>query len=102
MNGVIITTEYLKKNFYVPLLIGIPIGITSSLLGSNIFEKTVGIKKYESIIKKMRKKHDKIVLLVKKLNTIEAKDLIDSYISDNKFVSVNNVIRKYDYLKEAI
>ena len=55
-----------------------------------------------SIIKKMRKKHDKIILLVKKLNTIEAKDLIDSYISDNKFVSVNNVIRKYDYTKEAI
>ena len=43
-----------------------------------------GIKEYKSIIKKKKKKHDKIVLLGKdKLNTIEIliyKALIDSYI----------------------
>ena len=42
------------------------------------------IKKYKSIIKKKKKKHDKIVLLVKyKLNSIEvliSKALIDSVI----------------------
>ena len=42
-------------------LIGVLIGISSS---------AIGLKKYELIIKKKRKKHDKIVLLAKtKLNT---------------------------------
>ena len=44
-----------------------------------------GIKKYKSIIKKKKKKHDKILLLAKsKLNSIEvliSKVLIDSVIS---------------------
>ena len=48
-----------------------------------------------NLCKKKKKKHDKIVLLVKdKLNTIEvviAKALINSYVSYDKFVSVNNV-----------
>ena len=46
-------------------LIGIPIGITSSAIGLNIFVITAGIKKNKSIIKKKKKKHDKIVLLAK-------------------------------------
>ena len=45
------------------------------------------IKKYKPIIKKKKKKHDKIVLLAKyKLNSIEvlnSKGLIDSNISHN-------------------
>ena len=45
----------------------------------------VGFKKYNSIIRKKKKKHDKIVLLAKtKLNTTEpliSKALIDSNIS---------------------
>ena len=60
---------------------------------------TAGIKNYKSIIKKKKKKHDKIVLLGKdKSNTIEvliSKALIDSYISQDEFVSVNNVLREY-------
>ena len=48
--------------------------------------------KYKSIIKKKKKKHNKIVLLGKDtLNTIEvliSKALIDSYISHEEFVSV--------------
>ena len=37
-----------------------------------MYATTVGIKKYKSIIKKMKRKHDEIVLLGKaKLNTIE-------------------------------
>ena len=66
------------------MLVGIPIGITSSTVELNICTITAGIKKYMSIIKKKEKKLDKIALLAKtKLNTIEvliSKDLIKSYI----------------------
>ena len=52
------------------------------------------------------KKHDKIASLGKdQLNTIEVlifKDLIDSYISHNEFVSVNNVLIEYKKMKEEI
>ena len=67
---------------------------------------TAGIKKYKSIIKKKRKKHDKIVVLVKtKLNTIQvliSRDLVDSYISPDESVSENNILKEYDYMKKAI
>ena len=46
-------------------LIGIPIGITSFAIGLKICAITAGIKKYKSIIKKKKKKHDKIVSLAK-------------------------------------
>ena len=42
-------------------LVGIPIGITSSAIGLKICAITAGIKKYKLIIKKKKKKHDKIV-----------------------------------------
>ena len=48
-------------------LLGIPIKITSSAIGLKICAITAGIKKYKSIIKKKKKKHDKIVLLALKL-----------------------------------
>ena len=58
-----------------------------------------------SIIKK-KNKYDKIVLLVKtKLDTIKdlfSKLLIDSYISHDKFVSVNNALREYNDMKVKI
>ena len=48
----------------------------------------------------------KIVLLGKdKLDIIEvlfSKSLIDSYISHDKFDSVNNVLREYNEMKEEI
>ena len=85
-------------------LIGIPIGITSSAIGLKICAITAGIKKYKSIIKKKKKKHDKIVLLAKsKLNSIEvliSKALIDSNISHHEFVLINNVLKEYDDMKE--
>ena len=40
-----------------------------------------------------------------KLNTIEvliSKALIDSYISHNEFVSVNNVLREYNEIKNSM
>ena len=46
-------------------LIGIPIGIMSSAIGLKICAITRGIKKYKSINKKKKKRHDKIVLLAK-------------------------------------
>ena len=50
-------------------LIGIPVGFTSSAIGLQICAITAGIKKYKSIIKKKKEKHDQIVK--SKLNTIE-------------------------------
>ena len=53
-------------------LIGIPIGITSSAVRLKNCAIAAGIKKYKSIIKKKKKKHDKIILLAKsKLKSIE-------------------------------
>ena len=87
-------------------LIGIPIGITSSAIGLKIWTITTGIEKYQSIIKKKKKKHDKIVSLAKsKLSKIElliSKSLINSNISHNEFVLINNVLKEYEEMKVEI
>ena len=87
-------------------MVGIPIGITSPAIGLKICAITAGVKKYKSIIKKKKKKHDKIVLLAKsKLNSIEvliSKALIDSVISHDEFVLINNVPKEYSEMKEEI
>ena len=87
-------------------LFDIPIGITNSAIGLKIFAITVGFKKFKSIIKKKKKRHDKIVLLAKsKLNKIEvfiSKALIDSNITDDKFVLINNVQKEYNEMKKEI
>ena len=58
------------------------------------------------MIKKKKKKHDKIVFLAKtNLNSIKFiifKVLIDSYIGHNKFVLVNNMLNEYDDMKNEI
>ena len=85
-------------------LVAIPVGIASFTIGLKICEITAGIKKHKSIIKKKNKKHDKIVLLAKsKLNRIEvliSKTLIDSNISHNEFVLINNVLNEFYDMKE--
>ena len=85
-------------------LVRVPVGITSSAIGLKICAFTAGIKKYKSIIKKKKKKQDKIVLLGKdKLNTLEvliSKTLIDSYISHDEFASLNNVLTEYYEMKK--
>ena len=87
-------------------LVDINVVITSSSVGINIREITVGIKKYKSMIKKKKKKPDKMTLLGKdKLSTIEVlifKSIIDPYISHNESVSVNNVLREYNEMKIKI
>ena len=83
-----------------------PVGITSSAVRIKICAITAWIKKDKSIIKKKKKKHDKIVLLGKdKLNTIEiliSKALINSYVSHDEFVSVNHLLREHYEMKEEI
>ena len=91
-------TEFVSISLFASL-VGIPIGIAISGAGLNICGITAGIKKYRSIIKNKRKKHDK------KLYTIEVlifKAFIDSHISHNEFVLVNNVLREHDDMKESI
>ena len=87
-------------------LIGIPMGILISAKGFQNCAITVEIKKYKSIIKKKKKKHDKIVSLAKsKLNSIEALiyiALIDSVISHDEFVLIKNVQKEYDEMKKDI
>ena len=79
-------------------LVGIPIGITSSVIGLKACVITAGIKN-KSTIKKKKKKHDKIVLLAKyKLYSIEvliSKALIDSNISQDEFVLINNGLKNF-------
>ena len=85
-------------------LVGITIGIMSSAIGLKICAIAPRIKKYKSIIKKKKKNHDKIVLLAKsKLNSTEvliSKALIDSNISHDKFVSINDVLKEFYDMKE--
>ena len=85
-------------------LFDIALGITSSAVEINICAITAGIEKCKSMTKKKKKKHDKIVLsIIDKLNTITVliyKALIDSYISHDEFVSVNNVLREYNEMKK--
>ena len=77
------------SNFAFASLVAISVGITSSAVGIKICTITARIKKYKPI-KKMKKKHYKILL---------SKASIDSYISHEKFVSVNSVLRECNEMK---
>ena len=65
-----------------------------------------GIKKYKSIIKKKKSKHNKIVLLAKsKLNNIKvlfSNASIDSNKTHDDFVLINNVLEEYGDMKGEI
>ena len=84
----------------------VPIDIRSSAVGTKIVAITSVIKTYKPVIKKKKKKHDKSVLLGKsKLSTINiliSKPLFHSYISQDEFVSVKNVLGEYYEMKEQI
>ena len=77
-------------------LVGVPVRIASSTVGSKIYAIAAGIKRYKSIIKKEKNMHNEIMLLAKtKLNTFKvliSKALIPSYINHDELVSVNNVL----------
>ena len=86
-------------------LLGIPIGITNFAIGLKICAITAGINS-KSIIKKKKKKHDKIVLLAKvKLYSIEvliSKTLIDPNINHDEFVLINEKWKECDDMKKEI
>ena len=77
----------------------IPIGIASSAKGLNNCTITSGIKKY----KYKKKKHDKIVLLAKSkyssIKVLISKALIDSNISHDEFVLINNMLKEFSDMK---
>ena len=84
---------------------GPPVGIASASF-TFIFSLTTGIvKKLLSITRNKKKKHDKILTLVKsKLNSIEtiiSQALIDMKISHEEFVTVLNERGKYEKMKES-
>ena len=70
----------------------------------SIWVITAGFKKYDSIIKKKEKRHNKVVLLAKyKLNSTEAlfsKALVDSDISHDEFFLMNNVLKEFCDMKK--
>ena len=78
-------------------LIGIPVGITGSAIGLEICAITAGIQKFKSISKKKKKKHRKRVFLEKsrlnKKEILSSKALIDSVISHDQFVLINNALK---------
>ena len=96
-------TGYISISAFASLL-GTPIEIMSSAIGLKMCTIAAWIKKYKSINKK--KKHNKIILLVKsksnRIVVLISKILIDSNISHDEFISINNVLKEYDDMKEQI
>ena len=68
----VITCAFISTFTY---LVGIPIEFKGSAIGLQVCVITGGIKKYKSIIKKKKQKHDKIVLLAK--SRLNGKELIN-------------------------
>ena len=80
-------------------------GVASSAVGLKNSAFSPRIKTFKSFIKKKKEKHYEIVFLGKaKLNSIgiliSKSFIIDSYIIPGKFVSVNNVLRGYNAMRE--
>ena len=87
-------------------MLGIPIGITSSIIGLKTWAIAGGIKIHKSIIKKNKKKHNKKVLLAEyKLNStkvLNSKVLIGSNITHDEFILINNVLKDYEDMGKKI
>ena len=87
-------------------MLRIPIGFISSAIILKICAKAAAIKKYKLIIKKKKKKHDKIVPLAKsyldKIEVLIFKALIGSSISHVKLILINNALKEYEGMKEEI
>ena len=88
-------------------MLGIPIGITSSIIELKIWAIAGGIKIHKSIIKKNKKKHNKKVVLLAeyKLNStkvLNSKVLIGSNITHDEFILINNVLKDYEDMGKKI
>ena len=82
-------------------LLGVPIRIVSSAIGLKIYAVTSRIKNCKLIIKNKGKETRQN----SKLNSIEiliSKALIDFNTSHDEFLLINNVLNKYDNMKEEI
>ena len=88
LNDIMKIIGYISISAFASLL-NIPIGITSSAKGLKICEITAGIKKYMSIIKKKKKKHNKLVLsgksILNSMKVLISKALIESNIRHDEF-----------------
>ena len=86
-------------------LVDISKEIMSSTIRLNICGTTARIKKYKSIIKKKKKKHDEIVLLAKPnldcIKSLISRPLTDSFI-EHDYLLLINMLREYDYIKEKV
>ena len=87
-------------------IIGAPVGIASASF-TLIFSLTTGIvKKLLNITRKKKKKHDKILMLVKsKLNSIEtliSQALTDMEISHEEFITILKEKDKYEKMKDSL
>ena len=84
-------------------LVDILIGITCSAIVLKICVATSRIKSISEWLRK-EKKHDKIISLAKStLNSVEvliSKVVINSNISHNEFVLINNVPKEFDDIKK--
>ena len=84
-------------------LVDISKRIMGYTIGLHIFAIIARIKNYKSIIKKNKKKHNKIVLLVKTnldyINRSIFRSLTDSYIERDYFLLIE-LLKEYDGMKE--
>ena len=96
---------YLSISAFASLVV-IHIAITRFAKCLKICAITTWIKKYKSIIKKKKEKHNKILPLAKsKLNSVEvliSEVFIDSDITHNEFVLINNVPKEINDIKEEV
>ena len=76
-------------------LIGVPIGVTNSAISLKICAITTGMKNCKSIIniKKKKKKHDKAKSQLNRIEVLISKALVDSNISHDEFVLINNMLK---------
>ena len=78
----------------------------SSAIRLKICVINAGIKNYKSIFNKKKKKDDKILLVAKcKLNTLGvliSKTSINSFVSHDEFVLINNLLKVYNKMREEI
>ena len=83
-------------------LLDIPAGIVSFANRIKICSITAVIKKYKSMIKKEKKKDNKMVLLSNTAGVLTFKALIDWCINLDAFVQINKVLKTCDKMKEKI
>ena len=87
-------------------IIGAPVGIASASLTLTFSLITGIMKKLLNIIRKKKKKHDKIVMLAKSklnsINTLISQALIDMDISHEEFITTLKEKDRYEMMKDYL